>query len=344
MLQRIQLLSRPQRMFIFALVFIGGIALIVALTLILLTFTMNNQPRAQALSLVEGVRVREFAQFKDDDAYPAVITVAPNGMLYTGSYATGTVFEISQEGVVKEIPQTREIIGSVAGVAFGIDDRLYVFDRLVDNPRSAGGVIWRFFLGDTPEEWARIEDERGFVSPEAILALPNGEIIVADRGRREIWRFDSEGNGSLFWSNSGSLNLHPTGLAYDAAHDAILVTDSGENRIYRLPLDGTGGQLVYSHPVNDATPDFTGIAVDEEGTMFVAALGGGVLSIPATGGDTFTTLAINFRGARDIVYYEGRLFVTNFDSASLVSPLVSPQLPFALDVIEFENTNSPSTD
>lgn len=337
MLQRIQLLSRPQRMFIFVLVFVGGIALIAALTLILLTFTMNTQPRAHAISLVEGVTVSEFAQFKDDDAYTAVITVAPNGMLYTGSYATGTVFEISQEGVVKEIPQTREIIGSVAGIAFGEDGMLYVFDRLVDNPRSAGGAIWRFFPGDTPQEWATIDDERGFISPEDILALPTGEIIVADRGRREIWRFDAEGNGSLHWANSGTLDLHPTGLAYDPLNDAILVTDSGQNRIYRLPVTGTGGQLIYTHSATDATPDFTGITLSDDGTIYVAALGGGVLAIPATGGDTFTTLAINFRGARDIVYYDGRLFVTNFDSASLVSPLVSPQLPFALDVIDFED-------
>lgn len=337
MLERIQLLSRPQRIFIFSLIFIGGLALIVAITLILITFTMNTQPRAQGQSLVEGVTVREFAQFSDDDAYPAVISVAPNGMLYTGSYATGTVFEISQTGVVKEIPQTREIIGSVAGIAFGEDGRLYVFDRLVNNPRSAGGVIWRFYPGDTPQEWAKIDDERGFVSPEDILAIPTGEIIVADRGRREIWRFDVDGNGTLFWSNSGTLDLHPTGLAYDPVHDAILVTDSGKNRIYRLPLDGRSGQMVYTHPVNDATPNFTGIAIADDGTFYVAALGGGILTIPATGGDTFTTLAINFRGARDIVYYEGRLFVTNFDSASLVSPLVSPQLPFAIDVIEFED-------
>lgn len=337
MLQRIQMLSRPQRIFIFALIFIGGIALIVAVTLILITFTMSSQPRAQAQALVEGVVVREFAQFPDDDAYPAVISVAPDGMLYTGSYATGTVFEISQDGVVLEIPQTREIIGSVAGITVGADGRLYVFDRLVDNPRSAGGVIWRFFAGDTPQEWGMLNDERGFVSPEDILALPNGDIIVADRGRREIWRFDAEGNGTLFWSNSGTLDLHPTGLAYDPLHEAVLVTDSGENRVYRLPLSGGSGQLVYSHPVNDATPDFTGIAIGDDGTIYIAALGGGVLAIPATGGDTFTTLAINFRGARDVGYYDGRLFVTNFDSASLVSPLMSPQLPFAIDVIEFED-------
>jgi DNA-binding beta-propeller fold protein YncE len=339
MLQRIQLLSRPQRIFIFALIFIGGIALIVAITLILISFTVNNQPRALAQSLVEGVTVREFAQFPDDDAYPAIISVAPNGMLYTGSYATGTVFEISQDGTVLEIPQTRDFIGSVAGITVGADGMLYVFDRLVDNPRSAGGVIWRFFAGDTPQEWGVINDERGFVSPEDILALPTGEIIVADRGRREIWRFDVDGNGSLFWANSGTLDLHPTGLTYDSLNNAILVTDSGENRIYRLPLDGSGGQLIYSHPVNDATPDFTGIALGDDGTIYIAALGGGVLSIPATGGDTFTTLAINFRGARDVAYYDGRLFVTNFDSASLVSPFMSPQLPFAIDVIEFESTN-----
>ncbi|MCZ2097353.1 MAG: hypothetical protein LC121_14045 [Anaerolineae bacterium] len=43
-----------------------------------------------------------------------------------------------------------------------------------------------------------------------------------------------------------------------------------------------------------------------------------------------------FRGSSDVEYAApNRLYVTNFDQASIVIPVVRPQLPFAIDVIEF---------
>ncbi len=340
MLQRIQMLNRGQRVVIFVLIFGGGIGLIVALTLILLTFTINTQPRSLAQSLVEGVTVREFAQLPDDDAYPANLAVNADGLIYTGSYESGVIYEILPDATVREVPQTREILGSVTGLTIAEDGFLYVFDRLIDNPRSAGGVIWRFLPGDAPREWGVLaEDEIGFVSPEDIIVLPDGTVYVADRGRREVLRFSGDGTGAVFWgaqSEGADDELRPTGLAYDAATDALIVTDSGLNRLFRVPLDGSTATVLYTHPTNDTTPDFTGVTLGTNGTIYVAALGGGVLAITPSAEEPFVTLAINFRGARDLVYYDGSVYVTNFDSASLVNPLVNPQLPFAIDVIEFQ--------
>lgn len=340
MMQKIHLLNRGQRIVIFILIFGGGIALIAAIALLLLTFTLNVQPRVMAQAVADGVTVREFAQLPDDDAYPAGVTVREDGMIYTASYDTGVVYEITPEGVVGELPQTREFIGSVTGLTFGDDGMLYVFDRIVENPRSSGGLIWRFLPGDTPQEWGFIEDETGFVSPEDVLAVPGDAVYVADRGRREVWRFGADGIGTLFWrvgSNEPDAELvRPTGLAYDSANNALIITDSGLNRLYRVSLDGADAEMIYEHTRADATPDFTGVAVGTDGVLYVAALGGGVVAIRPDADVPFETLAINFRGARDVAYHDGRLYVTNFDSASLVNPLIEPQLPFALDVIEFE--------
>ena len=46
-------------------------------------------------------------------------------------------------------------------------------------------------------------------------------------------------------------------------------------------------------------------------------------------------IAGHFRGASDVEFAApNRLYVTNFDQSSIVLPIVRPQLPFAIDVIE----------
>ncbi|MFW5748297.1 MAG: hypothetical protein ACOCYT_01655, partial [Chloroflexota bacterium] len=334
MFQRLQMLGRGQRLFIFIMIFGGGLALLIALTLLLLTFSLNTAPRAQGEPLVEGITVTEYVTLPDDDAYPAAVAVALDGTVYTGSYETGVVWEVDPDGRLRELPDTRELIGSVTGIDVGPDGVLYVLDRLVSNPRSQGGVLWRFRPGESPESFGAIDDEQGFVSPNDVVVAPDGTVYVTDRGRREVWRFDPDGTASLFWSlaedDPDYENVLLTGLVYDADGDALLVTDSGLNSIYRITPDGAG-ERIYLHNPADALPVFDGLAIGPDDTLYIGALEAGVVAIRD---GEFIPLAINFRGASDVAYNANRLFVTNFDSASLVNPLVNPQLPFALDVIE----------
>ena len=345
MIQNIQKLNRGQRLLVFIFLFGGGLLLIVAFVVGLILLTVNSSPRAEARAVVEGLSVREFAVLPGDDVYPATVEVDADGTVYTASYATGAVWSISPDGEVSELADTRDAVGSAVGIAVAPDNTLYILDRLDSDPRAAGGLIWKRSPDGILTEFGTIDDEQGFVSAHAIVVDSAGNVYVSDRGRHEVWRFNADGEGERFWRaplNDAQINdVIPTGLAYDASTDTLLITDLNTDTIYRVGLEtaddgGENTEIVYRFPEGDAgAPDFDGITVAPDGTIYVAAFRGdennGVIRLD---GDMLTYLATNFRGANDVAYFDGRIYVTNFDSQSLVLPGVNPQLPFALDVVE----------
>lgn len=330
-------MGRGQRLLLFFLIFGGGLLGIAALTVFLLILSINNAPREMAVAVAEGVTVTEFAILPDDDAYPATVTVAPDGRLYTGSYATGAIWEISPEGeVLRELPETRERIGSVAGLAVAPDGTLYVIDRTDSDPRAAGGALWAIPPdGETVTAFgAGIDDAEGFVSADDITVDAAGNIYVSDRGRREVWRFNPDGVGQPWWfpPDNEEGDILPTGLVYDPSTETLLIADFGQATVYRVTLDGQNTEVIYS--ASDSSPGYDGLAVAPDGTIYVAALGERAV-VQLTDGEPLI-LANNFRGASDVTFADGRLFVTNFDQRGLVLPGIQPQLPFALDVITFD--------
>ncbi|MEQ8677742.1 MAG: hypothetical protein RLP44_03970 [Aggregatilineales bacterium] len=348
MMQNIQKLSRGQRLLVFIFLFGGGLLLIVAFVVGLILLTVNSSPRAESRAVADGVSVREFAVLPGNDVYPATVEVGADGTVYTASYATGAVWSISPEGDVRELNETRDDVGSAVGIAIAPDNTLYILDRLDSDPRAAGGLIWKRTSDGALTEFGTIEDEQGFVSAHAIVVDGAGNVYMSDRGRREVWRFNADGEGERFWRaplNDAQINdVIPTGLAYDASTDTLLITDLSTDTIFRVGLEtvddgGENTEIVYRFPADEnGAPDFDGITVAPDGTIYVAAFRGddnnGVIRLD---GDTLTYLAINFRGANDVAYFDGRIYVTNFDSQSLVLPGINPQLPFAIDVIELNS-------
>lgn len=347
MMQNIQKFNRGQRLLIFMFLFGGGLLLIIALVVGLILLTVNSEPRAQARAVDEAVTVREFVTLPDDDSYPATVAVASDGTVYTASYASGVVWSITPEGRRREVTGTRDEIGSAAALAVAPDNSLFILDRLDSDPRAAGGVIWKLSPDGTLTEFGAIDDEQGFVSAQDIAVDSAGNVYVSDRGRRDVWRFTPDGVGELFWrvppDDERIDDVTPTGLAYDASTDTLLITDLPADTIYRVGLEnpstnGENTEIVYRYPEDGDSrdqPDFDGITVAPDGTIYVAAYrddeNNGVVRLD---GNTVTYLATNFRGATDVAYFDGRIYVTNFDSQSLVLPGIKPHLPFAIDVVE----------
>ena len=333
-MQRLQYMGVWQRRLVFFLIFGGGIALLLAVTLLLVSNALNSSERVVSVALVPEVTVREFAALPDDDAYPSAVAVAPDGMVYTGSYASGAVWRITPEGDVSEVPGARDQIGALIGLTSAPDGTIYLVDQLDTDPRSSGGKLFTL-RGDELTIFA----EPGFVAPNDVALDGQGRVYVSDSGSNQVWRFEVDGtNGTVWWESPALVEAGATaavtGLAHDPTRDAIIITDPEINDIYRVSLNDGTTEVIYHHGERSTPPGFDGAVVTPDGTLYVAALGqNGVARIEDGRLDYIAGL---FRGSSDVDYAApDRLYVTNFDQSSIVIPVVNPQLPFALDVIEF---------
>lgn len=337
MMRRMQQPGSGQRVVIFILLMVGGLLLIGAITVFLILLSFNAASRPTGIGLQPEVVVSPFATLPDDRAYPAALTVAPDGTIYTASYATGAIWSITPEGVVTEIPGTRDALGSVAGLAAAADSTLLVIDRVTEDPRGSGGQIWRLSPAEgdlTPfAAIPAVNGEPGFLSPVDLTIDAAGQVYVVDRGRHEIWRWSNDGSdGVRFWTPPDETAL-PTGIAYEPLTDSLLVTDTELNLVYRVPLDGSPATEIYRYTSAITPPTLDGVAVAPDGTIYLTALEqNGVVTL--RDGD-IAYIAGNFRGPSDLEFSPDgtRLYVTNFDSTALVMPGINPMLPFALDVI-----------
>lgn len=338
MIKNIQRLPRRQRIVVFVLLLGGALLGLAALTGILILLSFNNAERAQAVALVDGVTVDELATLPDDDAYPASVAVGPDGVVYTGSYVSGAVWRIDPTGDVREIAGTRDAIGVVAGIAVTNDGRVLVVDQWDANALTLGGDVKQITPDGNISVFATGDPDGGFILPDDITLDGQGNVYVTDRGSGAVWRFAPDGSGgSSWWTPPGSEGDNaprhaPTGLAYDPAHQAILITDSNLDAIYRVRIDSGSSETLYQHEGGQFAPGFDGITVAPDGRLYVAAVAQNGVAILNDAG-ALEYIAGAFRGNSDVDYHEGRIYVANFDSFSLVMTLIAPRLPFGIDVI-----------
>jgi sugar lactone lactonase YvrE len=336
MIRALLKLPRGPRLLVFFLIFGGSLALLIGLTALLSFQAINPGGRAQAVALTDEVTVGEFAALPDNDAYPPAVAVAPDGTVYTGSFATGAVWAIDTSGTVTEIPNTRENIGSVVGLTVAPDGTLYIVDGVDTDPRTGGGSVKRLLPDGTVADFAQIDDEQGFIAPDDVTVDAQGYVYVTDRGRDEVWRFDADGSNGVAWWTPPQIEgvdvYEPTGLAYDPTNDAIVVTESVTNAVYRVSVADDTTETLYEHSNRANPPGFDGVTITPDGTIYVAALAqNGIVRLE---GEELVYIAGLFRGASDVDYGSDRLYVANWDQTPLVNPVRLPQLPFALDVID----------
>jgi sugar lactone lactonase YvrE len=347
-MRNLQRLPIGQRRLVFILIFGGLLMGLILITLLLAGQALNSSPRVMSTALVPDVTVRQFASLPDNDAYPAALVAAPDGTVYTGSFATGAVWAMDPDGTVHELPDTRDSIGAVTGLAIAPDGAILVVDQNDTDPRSAGGLIQRIADGTVSDY---LDSDLGFIAPNDIVFDASGTFYVSDPGRNEVWRFVEDENGTpqgeVWWvppiDESGTRNAI-TGLAYDPMNDAIIVTDPETNKIYSIGVADGSAQIIYVHGERANPPGFDGATIAPDGTLYVAALGQNGIAIVENGDLDY--IAGLFRGASDVEYAApDRLYVTNFDQSSLIIPLLQPQLPFTVDVIELSAPDvTPSSD
>ena len=313
-----------------------GVVVIIVIT----WWVIGSAPRSQAIAALDGITVAEFAALPDDDAYPAALAIAADGTLYTGSYETGALWSISPAGEVSELLDTRERIGSVTGLDIGPDGALYILDRIAALD-AKGAIIWRYAEAELSAIVQIPTDQTiGVQLPDDIAVDRDGKIYISDRDPPRVWRYSSEGqNLGIFWRPPADTSAAPTGLAYDTEHHAILVSDSAQDAVYRLPASAldlaetiANAEILFNDEGRNEY-GFDGITVAPNGDVYLALLAWNRAARLQDG--ELLMLARDFRGASDVAFdaERDRLYVTNWNQFSLGFG-TRPQLPFAIDVIE----------
>lgn len=349
MIKRIQALPLWGRTVVFSLGIIFGVLLFFGLAMFFIVQSAVNAPRTIAVPLVADLTVEEFVLLPDEDAYPAALGIAPDGTLYTGSYVSGAIWIISQDGSYVEKGGSREFIGSVSGIDVAEDGSVYIMDR-IDPLQSEGAAIWRSVEGEL-QEIARFSNDpqTGLALPDDLVLDAAGNIYVSDFGADRVWKLDANGdNAEIWWTppDRDSIEVAPIGLAYHPVNDAILITDPLQNTIYSVPAAATDPTaettILYTSTSADDRPGLDGITVTSAGKIFVAGLG--VNRVGKLVDGEIEYIAGGFRGGSDVAYDESRnlLYVTNWDQSHLqptqflaFSVDTEPRLPFALDVLTF---------
>lgn len=326
-----------------ALVFLILALLIGAAVIVLATWwVIGSAPRSIAVAVDESVTVAEFITLPDDDSYPAALAIADDGTIYSGSYASGALWMINPEHYISEVDTIRERVGSITGMDVAPDGTLYILDRIT--PLDAkGAVIWTYADGNL-SSLAEIPSDPtlGVNLPDDIAVDAAGYIYISDRDPARVLRYSSDGeNLGVWWTPPPATDIAgaPTGLAYDAQNDQILVTDSNRDRIHSIPASAadlseanSATQTLYTDNNNNEF-GLDGIYVTATGDIYVAMLNWN--RVARLDGNGLTILARDFRGASDVVYdpTQDALIVTNWNQFSLGFG-TSPQLPFALDIVD----------
>ena len=119
-----------------------------------------------------------------------------------------------------------------------------------------------------------------FQSPSDLAVTPDGRIYVTDGAAGLVKVYGRTGDFLFQFGQDGAFGalLHPTGIAYDAAQDRLLVGDQGHARILACGLDGTALASYGRYTEQDGDQwnfqgTFTriqGLAVDAQGRIIVA--------------------------------------------------------------------------
>jgi gluconolactonase len=206
------------------------------------------------------VRLEDFTAVATGLDHPEGVTLGPDGLLYAGGEA-GQIYRIGTDGRVEEI-------GSTGGFLYGIT-------------LDAGGNVYACDFGNA--NLARISQsgEVEVVStgtPERPIEVPNfaafddeGTLYVTDSG---TWGEDTgvvfrvePGGATTVWSDA--VPMFPNGCCLTADSGGLLVVESRRRAIVRIPIadDGSAGRPELVADLTGSQPD--GIALAEDGTMFV---------------------------------------------------------------------------
>ena len=191
--------------------------------------------------------------------HPEGVAVAPDGLLYAGGEA-GQIYRVGPDGTPGEIATTGGFIYGVtldgSGDVFACD-----FGNAAVMRISAGAVST--YSNGTAERPMRVPNFAAFDETGNLYVTDSGEwgdddgpvYRIAPGGATEIW--------------TEATPRFPNGCCLSASGGALLVVESRGRAVVRVPIeeDGSSGRPEPLVDLTGSQPD--GIALAEDGTMFV---------------------------------------------------------------------------
>jgi gluconolactonase len=201
-----------------------------------------------------------FETIAEELDHPEGVATASDGTLYAGGEA-GQIYQIAPDGSIAEIASTG---GFIYGVALDRAGNVYAcdFGNACVQRVTPNGVVSTWSSG-TPERPMRVPNFAAFDDEGSLYVTDSGE-WGADDGL--IYRVARDGSTTV-WTEAAP--RFPNGCCLDAAGSALLVVESHGRAVVRIPIgeDGSAGEPQLLVNLTGSQPD--GIALAEDGTMFV---------------------------------------------------------------------------
>lgn len=243
-------------------------------------------PGDKAILMLRGLRSAE-----------AVAVNAQGSPMVASATTGGGIAHVLGRGSSKVLAETS---GTPAGLAFDANGDLYVADRSLCE-------IFKV----TP--WGHIQlVAENFGSPEGIAVGPDGSVYLADSQASRVYRIGPQGDRSTFAADL----YRPRGIVVSADGRHIFISD-GKRKVWRFSTDGTS-RTQFAEFADEGLP--AGMALDEQGNLYVARDGGGKVSVRSAAGEPVAEYAIPGRRVTAVAFggYDLKtLFVTEAEAGAL---------------------------
>ena len=206
------------------------------------------------------MRLESFETVATGLDHPEGVAVGHDGTLHAGGEA-GQVYRIDGDGTVHEIASTG---GFLYGVTLDGSGNLYACDygNACVQRVTPSGVVEAFSTG-TADRQMRVPNFAAFDDGGSLYVTDSGE-WGDDDGL--IYRVSPEG-ATVVWTDRTP--RFPNGCCLDADGGSLLVVESHGRVVVRVPIrdDGSAGEPSVVVDLAGSQPD--GVALAEDGTLFV---------------------------------------------------------------------------
>jgi sugar lactone lactonase YvrE len=272
--------------------------LVLLVTVLCLTLSCTSSPAPPRLPFVSVRTLLAGEQAAIRFSEPFGIAVAGDGAIYVSDGDAGKIVQLAQDGAAKVVAENLKV---PSAIALSPDGTLVFAETGSHTIKRLEVQTGRVTLIAGTENRAGFADALGpaarFNAPVGVAVASDGTIFVADTYNDRIRAIDAQGEVRTIAGGSepgyrddttGAQALFdtPCGIAIDL-DGTLLVADTGNHRLRRVrvgaevtTIAGTGAQDVF-----DGTPEVasfnepTGIAVDSDGTIYVADAGGSAVRV-----------------------------------------------------------------